>query len=293
MRTLYLRLLCLFLLVTVFVQAQEVIKLYPGKAPGSEDWNWSEQYLEKNAWNTPIVYNVADPTLTVFKPAAAKANGAAVVICPGGGFLALSIESEGFGAARWLAEKGVTCFVLKYRLAKASGDDPIKDFTASFTDKAIQSRQQASIPLGIADGKAAIAYVRSHAADFGIDPKRIGIMGFSAGGTVAGSALFGYTPENKPDFAAPIYAFLPPDIQGTVAADAPPLFLTVASNDQLNLQGHSVALYTKWNTAKKPVELHAYASGGHGFGVKKQQLPSDSWIERFWEWLQNQGFTRK
>ena len=135
MRKHCLRLVCLLLFVTGFVQAQEVIKLYPGKAPGSEDWNWSEQYLEKNAWNTPIVYNVADPTLTVFKPAVAKANGVAVVICPGGGFLALSIESEGFGAARWLAEKGVTCFVLKYRLAKASGNDPIKDFTASFTDK--------------------------------------------------------------------------------------------------------------------------------------------------------------
>lgn len=284
----------LFLLALLqYAGAQEVVRIYEGKAPGSENWNWSEAYIEKTAWNTPVVYNVSDPTLTVIKPEAGKANGTAVIICPGGGFFAHSIENEGLGVARWLASKGVTCFVLKYRLAKATGDDPIKDFNAAFGDKELQARQQASIPLAIADGKQAIAYVRKNAGKWGLKPNAIGIMGFSAGGTVAGSAGFGYTAENKPDFVAPIYAFLPPEMQGTVAADAPPMFIAVASDDQIGLQTHSVALYSKWNTAKKSAELHVYYKGGHGFGIRKQQQPSDAWADQFAEWLGFQGFLKK
>lgn len=288
-------LLAVYLLLQLGTElhAQQVIKLYEGKAPGSENWNWSEAYLEKTSWNTPVVYNVAEPTLTVIKPEAGKANGTAVVICPGGGFFALSIENEGMGVARWLAGKGVTCFVLKYRLAKASGDDPIKDFNASFGDKELQAKQMASVPMAIADGKQAVAYIRKNAVQLGVNPNKIGIMGFSAGGTVAGSAGFGYTAENKPDFVAPIYAFLPPEMQGTVAADAPPLFVAVASDDQIGLQTHSVALYTKWNTAKRSAELHVYNKGGHGFGIRKQQQPSDAWADQFAAWLEFQGFLKK
>jgi len=287
--------LSFFLLLNVagILQAQQVLKLYEGKAPGSENWNWSEAYIEKTSWNTPVVYNVAEPTLTVIKPEAGKANGTSVIICPGGGFFALSIENEGLGVAKWLATKGVTCFVLKYRLAKASGDDPIKDFNASFGDKDLQAKQMASVPMAIADGKQAVAYVRKNAVQLGVDPKKIGIMGFSAGGTVAGSAGFGYTAENKPDFVAPIYAFLPPEMQGTVAADAPPMFIAVASDDQIGLQTHSVALYSKWNTAKRSAELHVYNKGGHGFGIRKQQQPSDAWADQFAAWLEFQGFLKK
>lgn len=284
--------LLLFICCTI-THAQEVVKLYEGKAPGSENWTWTEAYLEKNVWNTPVVYNVAEPTLTVIKPEAGKANGTAAIICPGGGFFALSIESEGLGVARWLAAKGVTCFVLKYRLAETTSGSPMNEFMASMTDKAVQARQQAAIPLTIADGKAAIAYVRKRASMYGINPDKIGIVGFSAGGTVTAASLFGYTAENKPNFAAPIYAYYPAEMQGTVADDAPPLFVAAASNDQLNLQPHSVALYSKWNMAKKPAELHLYAVGGHGFGVKKQNLPSDSWIDRLGEWLEQQGFLKK
>lgn len=292
MRQKFFLLLVLLISVANFMLAQGVIKLYEGNAPGSESWTWSEAYIEKTAWNTPIVYNVSEPTLTVIKPEAGKANGTALVICPGGGFFALSIENEGLGVARWLAAKGVTCFVLKYRLAKASGDDPIQDFNASFTDKELQAKQLASVPMAIADGKQAIAYVRKNAAQMGIDPNKIGIMGFSAGGTVAGSAGFGYTAENKPDFVAPIYAFLPPEMQGTVAADAPPMFIAVASDDQIGLQTHSVALYNKWNTAKRSAELHVYHKGGHGFGIRKQQQPSDAWANQFAAWLGFQGFLK-
>lgn len=139
--------------------------------------------------------------------------------------------------------------------------------------------------MSVADGKASIAWVRSHAAEYKINRNRIGIIGFSAGGTVAGSAAFDYTPENKPDFVAPVYAFLPDSLQGKMMPDAPPMFLLCATDDQLGLAAHSISLYNKWLAAKKPVEMHLYARGGHGFGMKIQHLPTDNWIERFAEWL--------
>ena len=123
------------------------------------------------------------------------------------------------------------------------------------------------IPLSIADGWEAIKYVRTHAAEYGIDPTRIGIIGFSAGGTVAASSAFNYTPENRPDFVAPIYAFMPPSLQGEVPADAPPMFIAAATDDGLGLASHSVDLYSKWLAAKKPAELHMYEKGGHGLSL--------------------------
>ncbi|MEO8852684.1 MAG: alpha/beta hydrolase, partial [Ginsengibacter sp.] len=148
------------------------------------------------------------------------------------------------------------------------------------------------IPLSIADGRAAIQYVRTRAAEYGIDPQKIGIMGFSAGGTVAASTAFNYTPENRPDFVAPIYAFMPPSMQGTVTADAPLLFVAAATDDGLGLTPQSVALYSKWLAAKKLCEMHIYEKGGHGFGMKKQDIPTDTWIDRFGDWLGLLGYLK-
>lgn len=284
--------LCLFNFV---IAQQKVIPLYSGSAVGSENWNWDEGVSDQNAWNTKIVYNVSKPSLTVFTPDPAIANGTSIVICPGGGFFALSIDNEGYDVAKWLVKKGITCFVLKYRLAHSINNDPIKDFNESLTgqNKELQQRQMASVPLALADGKAAIAYLRSHADELKINPNKIGIIGFSAGGSVTASTIFNYTKENKPNFAAPIYAYFPKEMQTAVGADAPPLFIVVASDDQLNLQSHSIDLYTKWNSSKKDAELHVYNKGGHGFGMRAQKLPSDKWIERFADWLEIEGFLTK
>jgi acetyl esterase/lipase len=149
------------------------------------------------------------------------------------------------------------------------------------------------IPMAIADGLAAVGYVRKHAAEFGISPARIGLMGFSAGGTVTAGVVFGYTAETRPDFIAPIYAYMGAIKQTNVPADAPPMFVAAATDDQLGLATDSVNLYSKWLAAKKPVELHLYAKGGHGFGMRKQDLPTDQWIDRFGEWLQVQGLLKK
>jgi predicted peptidase len=275
------------------IAQQKVIQLYEGAAPGSESWNWSEGENDKNAWQTKVAFNVAKPTLNVFLPDPANANGTAVIICPGGAFYALSINSEGYDVAKWLAKKGVTCFVLKYRLVHVLGDDPTAEVARVLGKPEFEQQTSKVIPLSVADGKAAIAYVRKHAAEYNIAPDRIGMMGFSAGGTVTSAAAFNYTKENRPDFVAPVYAFFPTAMFGTVANDAPPMFLVAASDDQLGLAPHSVDLYNKWLTAKKPVEMHMYAKGGHGFGMRTQNFPSDKWIERFEDWLNVQGLLKK
>lgn len=282
----------LFLSLTVSAQ-QKVIPLYDGPAPGSESWTWTEAESDNNAWQTKVVYNVSKPTLTVFAPEAGKGNGTAVVIAPGGAFHALSINSEGYDVAKWLAQKGVTCFVLRYRLARSLTTDPVAEVNAKWGKPEFDEAIKNTIPLVVADGKAAIAWVRNHATEYQIEPNRVGIMGFSAGGTVAASTLFNYTPENRPDFAAPIYPFFPTEMTGTIANDAPPLFIVCASNDGLALAPHSVELYNKWLTAKRDAELHMYARGDHGFGMRVQNLPTDKWIERFGEWLGVQGLMTK
>jgi predicted peptidase len=281
------------LTASVAIAQQKVIPLYDGPAPGSESWTWNEAENDNNGWQTKVVYNVSKPTLTVFAPEPGKGNGTAIVIAPGGAFHALSINSEGFDVAQWLAQKGVTCFVLKYRLARSLTTDPVAEVNAKWGKPEFDQAIKETIPFVVADGKAAIAWVRKHAAEYQVETNRVGIMGFSAGGTVAASALFNYTAETRPDFAAPVYPFFPTEMLGTIANDAPPLFIVCASNDGLGLAPHSVDLYTKWLSTKHDAELHMYARGDHGFGMRKQNLPTDQWIERFGEWLNVQGLMTK
>lgn len=285
-----------FILFFVFIYShaqQKVIPLYNGAAPGSENWNWDEGVSEQNLWQTKIVFNVSKPTLTVFSPEEGKANGTSVIICPGGAFRALSINSEGFDVAKWLVKKGVTCFVLKYRLVHSPGNDPIADINKTMGTPKFDEENQQLIPMAVADGRAAIAYVRTHANEYKLDPNRIGIMGFSAGGTVAASAAYNYSSNNKPNFVAPVYAFFPKEMQGKMLKDAPPAFIVAASDDALELAPHSVDLYNQWLVNKHNVELHMYSKGGHGFGMRVQNFPSDKWIERFGEWLHVNGLLTK
>src|SRR5206468_21817 len=127
---------------------------------------------------------------------------------------------------------------------------------------------------------------------FNIKPDAIGIMGFSAGGTLATSLAYHANEGSRPDFAAPVYAYAGPEIRSTVASDAPPVFLVAATDDQLGLASHSIDIYKDWLHAKRSVELHMYAKGGHGFGMRKQNLTSDSWIDRFGDWLYQLGYMR-
>ncbi len=278
-------------LISLHAAAQDkVIRLYDGPAPGSESWQQKEAENRNNLWLTPVVYNVVSPTLTAFLPDPSLAVGTAVVICPGGAFYALSIDSEGNDVARWLAAKGLACFVLKYRLVECKTDDPTKELmTKGNLDESVAP----IVRLAMADGQAAVAYVRKHAQEFGVKSDRVGIIGFSAGGTVTASVAYNHASESKPDFAAPIYLQYDWSIKGPVPSDAGPLFILAATDDPLGLAPHSVRLYQDWTAAGKSAELHLLSKGGHGFGMRKQNLPSDQWIERFHEWLGVQGLLKK
>ena len=215
----------LSLAFTVAANAQKEFHIWPGPAPGSENWKWQEG-RDTSAWggNDPLAYNVVEPVLTFFPADPAIANGTAVVICPGGSFCYLHIKTEGSDVAKYLNQKGISAFVLKYRVIHSETDHPVKEKNARIKDTSNARKLSAAIiPLALADGKQAMVYVRLHAREWGISPDRIGIIGFSAGGTLAGVSAFDTTTESRPDFVAPIYAYIPPFVPKTAQKDAPRL----------------------------------------------------------------------
>src|SRR5580693_9996880 len=281
MKPFMLRTLCILAFLATQVAAQDVIPLNTGTSPGSAAENYPEKEYFSKIWNTEVVTNVTKPTLTIFKPAPEQKNGTAIVVCPGGGFMALSVTSEGSDVAKYLAAKGVTAFVLKYRLAH-TGEDATQEFSTLIADRQKFGETIGKvIPQSIADGLAAVTYVRQHASEWGISPDRVGIIGFSAGGAITAGVAFHYSPEGRPAFVAPIYAGGEEFKDAAVPADAPPMFIAAATDDQLGLVPESVALYQRWTAAHKSAELHIYARGGHGFGMGKHNIPTDHWIDRF------------
>ena len=291
MKPLAVRLLLAVLSMVAFAAAQDVVPLYPGTPPGSTQENYPEKQYFSKVWNEDVVANVTRPTLTIFKPSPELKNGTAIVIYPGGGFMALSVATEGTNVAKYLAAKGVTAFVLKYRLPH-TGEDATQEFAALYADRPkYDAMLKNVVPLAVADGLAAVGYVRQHASEWRISPDHVGIIGFSAGGFIAAEVAVQYAPEGRPAFVAVIYGGLVKD--AAVPTDAPPMFLAAATDDELGLAPQSIALYQMWTAAHKSAELHLYAKGGHGFGMRQQNLPTDHWTERFADWLQLEGFLRK
>jgi acetyl esterase/lipase len=279
----------LFWFLAVDAGAQKIIPLYNGVAPGSETWNWDEKQVDAPAIGT-VILEVSKPALVAFIPA--KPNGTAVIVAPGGAFHALAFDLEGATVAKRLNEKGITAFVLKYRLVRddpAHPENSLMNLMAKKDFKKLDSINASIVPLAMQDGLTAVKYVRQHAAAYKIDPAKIGFMGFSAGGTVTMSVVYNATEESRPNFVAPVYAYERAIIGSTVPAAKTPIFLAAASDDDLGLATHSVHIYLKWLEANQPAELHMYESGKHGFGTKKQGLPVDSWMDRFGDWLQQHG----
>jgi dienelactone hydrolase len=277
--------------------AQEEIRLWEGKAPGSEKWTHQE-VSTSSANGIVIIRDVVDPSMTAYLPEPSTSNGIAVVVCPGGAFRALSWESEGVAVAKWLNKHGIAAFVLKYRLLK-TGNQGRMPFSMPGSGAKLQIKNANANPdpnneelnnvikLATSDGQQAIRLVRQNAKKWNINPSKIGIMGFSAGGGVAvGTALLN-DPAGYPDFLVSLYG--PSQVDVNVPANAPPLFVAVAANHKPVSMG-CVALYTVWNEAGKPAELHVYSKGSGPFGMGGKGLPSDTWPDRFLEWLKAEGF---
>jgi acetyl esterase/lipase len=293
MKTFLIRTLGVVLFLAALGAAQDVIPLPTSGGPNSTQENYPEKQYFSKIWSTDLVTNVTKPSLTVFKPSPELRNGTALVICPGGSFVALDMDAEGNDLAKYMATRGVTAFVLKYRLAH-TGDDAVQELNQMLQDgQKLREMLGKTVPLAVADGLAAVTYVRQHASEWGVSPDRVGIIGFSAGGAVTAGVAFHYLPEGRPAFVAPIYAPALGFKDATVPADAPPMFLAAATDDELGIAPVSVFLYEKWIEAHKSVELHIYSKGGHGFAMRKQNLPVDHWVDRFTDWMELQGWLRK
>lgn len=273
--------------LTNFAVAQELIEV-PHETAKEVQWEGGEKAYFSEIWQNNVVTNVATPTMEVFRPE--NPNGTAIVIAPGGGLYALSITSEGTDVAKWLSQKGITAFVLKYRLVP-TGEDGVQEITDEGTTNParIMERVAPVMPYSIADGLSALAYVRENAAEFKVDPNKIGFMGFSAGGAVTMGVVYNYNEANKPNFIVPVYPWTSAYPVQEVPADAPPMLVVCSSDDPHGLATGSVELYSSWLESGKTVGLHMYAKGGHGYGMKKQDLPSDHWIDRFYEWCVSEG----
>jgi acetyl esterase/lipase len=268
---------------------QTIVDLYNGIAPGSE--NWTQKEVEYTQYGGKMLRNVVNPTLTVFLPEENKATGAAVIVAPGGGFCWLSWESEGTQVGEWLQAHGIAAFVLKYRLADMGQKEtdlqknaqafmqPVMSIANSSNPEAeLQKYSNVANVIALAqeDGRQAIKYVRANAAKYKVNPNRIGLMGFSAGGILTMGVALKHDAESRPDFIAPIYGIALNNL--VVPDDAAPMFFACAADDGI-VAPQAVKLYSAWLSAGKSIEFHVYSKGGHGFGMRKQGLPIDNWIE--------------
>jgi len=270
------------------------IRLWPGAAPGDNGGLGEEADTTKPSDNLiagrPVIRtgNVSEPTITVYRPPADRNTGAAVVVCPGGGYHILAMDLEGTEVCEWLNSIGVTGALLKYRVPKREGRPPY------------------AAPLQ--DAQRAIGLMRSHAKEWAIDPERIGALGFSAGGNLCAAlsaAIGGRTYPRvdgaddvscRPDFQLLIY---PGDLvkkgggyeispEATVSRATPPTFLVMAQDDPVrveNVLGYALAL----QDAKVPMELHVYPTGGHGYGLRPSRDYVTTWPQRAADWMRSLG----
>jgi acetyl esterase/lipase len=287
------------LFLTLSASAREpdsVLPLWPGKPPGETKELPPEADTTKPDANLVggkrliRLGNVSTPTLSVFLPPADKRNGAAIVICPGGGYSILAFDLEGTEIAEWFNERGVTCFVLKYRVPRRPDQSP----------KSLAALQ---------DGQRAMSLVRSRASEWNVDPARIGILGFSAGGNLAALTSMHYAERRypevdgadddscRPDFAVLVYpAYLAegdklhPDVK--ITSETPPTFLAHASDDKVSPL-NSALYYVGLKQAGVVSELHIYASGGHGYGLRRTDNPVTTWHERCADWMTSTGLMKK
>jgi len=296
----------IFLLLICFmknIEAQQTIPLYEGKVPNSLPYATKEEWEPQDNGDT-IVHFISHPTLSVFLPDKSKANGAAVIICPGGGYWVASIVKEGYAVARKFNEMGIAAFVLKYRIPNDS----------AMVDKTIAPLQ---------DAQRAIQLVRMNAKEWNIDTNKVGIMGFSAGGHVASTAATHFEKSYidnaqkinlRPDFALLIYPVISftdaiahigsrdkligknpskalIDLYSNelqVTAQSPPTFLVQASDDKTVPVMNSIAYYEALIKYKIPVEMHLYKSGRHGFGMHNPTT-KDDWMNSCKNWMQGMG----
>jgi acetyl esterase/lipase len=269
--------------------APEVARIWPGQAPGTEDWKAPEEEADvtlPNVGKIHVITNVTVPTVTIFRPIAVKANGTAAVVLPGGSFRALAWDIDGIETARWLASNGITAFVLKYRVRPPVAGESFGESLDDFA-KATKGRRA----IAVADAGQAVRFVRSRARQYGVAPDRVGVVGFSAGAMATVEAAMTKDAGARPNFAVAMYgAALTSD---QPAGDAPPLFVGAAQDDPQLPATNSAEIFERWTRAGRPAELHIFEKGGHGFGFRHHNVTADTWPRAFQAWLQSRGYLAK
>ena len=284
MKTLSAGLLFAFLSTSTFAANEpDEILLWPDGAPGSEGKPTKDIVVVGRSGERSI-YGVHRPSITPFLPAKEKATGAAVLVIPGGGHRVLAWDHEGPNLARWLSDRGVAAFVLKYRLARETN-----------------STYKLEVhPL--ADTRKAMELIRSRANEWSVDPKKVGVAGFSAGGELAAMAAGNFdfgtaqveqgSGASKPDFQVLIYPGKSRQI--IPMKESPPAFLACAFDDRQDISEGLAELYLRFKKVGVKTELHIYSTGGHGFGVRESnKRPVGQWTERFLDWMKESGFVEK
>ena len=299
LRPLLLATVCAFTSSSILAaEISKPIPLWPGAAPG-EKGDLGPEVDQTKPTDKPVggrslirLGNVSQPTITVYSPDKDRATGAAVIVCPGGGYSILALDLEGTEICEWLNSIGVTGILLKYRVPKRPG---LEKHTAA-----------------LQDAQRAIGLVRSRAAEFGIDPKRLGILGFSAGGHLAAAASTNYETRTypaiddadqqscRPDFAVLVYPAyltvkekndeLAPELK--ITAQTPQTFMVMSQDDPIRVEGpifYSLALKKE----KVPFELHTYPTGGHGYGLRPSEHAVTTWPQRAAEWMEKRGLLKK
>ena len=288
-------------------QPEQQFHLWPGAAPGSENWKQPESTTRSPSGDRTI-RNVSDPSVTVLLPPAAVATGTAVVVAPGGALRLLAWDNEGITVARWLNTRGIAALVLKYRTLQTMPlNDRGRESASAAAGAASSPRQELHIRnananpepdntalqevlrMAVADAQQAMRLARRNAAQWHIDPARVGIMGFSAGGGIAVGTSLAERSDASPDFVVSLYG---PSLQDVnVPPHAPPLFIAVGAT-HFNVTNGCLALFAAWKASGKPAEIHVYDQVSAGFGMTKRGLPVDSWTDRLLEWLVARKLTR-
>jgi acetyl esterase/lipase len=288
-------------------QGQKQIPIWPGTPPDAQPAAGPEvtkTETKELVAGKPWIYveNVSQPTITVYPPKG-KNTGAAVMVYPGGGYEILAIDLEGTEICDWLTSKGITAVLLKYRVP----------FTGPHWDKKLKRQVYPKAPMAQEDAQRALGLVRFHAAEWHINPNKIGVLGFSAGGHLVADISVHFEKRSypivdeadkvscRPDFAAALYPGhlwideekfeLNPDIANNINSKTPPTFLLQAEDDYVDNVNQALVYYIGLKNAKVPVEMHLYAHGGHAFGLRRTKLPITGWPQLVETWLKTIGIT--
>ncbi len=278
--------LLLFLFSGVMAQ-EKVIPLLSASKANTANEVGEKTYFVSTPFNAHIIYNVTASSLLMYRPD--SANGTSVIVCPGGAFHVLNIEKEGYKIAEALIKKGITVFILKYRLAPLFTDNPWQEMMAVLQDR--QRFLEVAAPvkkLAQDDAHAALRWVMDNADAYSLDKRKIGLMGFSAGGSLATHLASDSVIEYKPAFAAVIYGSPAEPVSIQTGMQLPPMFIAGATDDVLLSSKNHLDLYQKWTESGGSVEMHLYSMGGHGLSAGI----SHTWMARFFDWMQIRGLIK-